>query len=128
MELKPGAALDATELISHCKSLLGNVKCPKHVRVWADLPRSPIGKVLRKDVRAAFWKDTARSIWFIPPRTPVSLYSLKGVSPRLPAAFRCWIAPNATVIRNVQLLADMQPSSTAPRAATAWWSAWGPFP
>lgn len=62
VELKPGAALQAAELIAHCKSLLGSVKCPKHVHVWADLPRSPVGKVLRKDVRAAFWKDAARAI------------------------------------------------------------------
>lgn len=34
------------------------------------------------------------------------LYSLRGVSPRLPADDRCWIAPNATVIGNVHLHED----------------------
>lgn len=62
VELKPGASIKATELIAHCKTLLGSVKCPKSVHVWPDLPRSPVGKVLRKSVRAEFWKNASRAI------------------------------------------------------------------
>jgi fatty-acyl-CoA synthase len=29
------------------------VKAPKQVEVWLDLPRSKVGKVLKKEVRAA---------------------------------------------------------------------------
>lgn len=62
IELKPGASADAAELIAHCKTRLGSVKCPRNVYVWDDLPRSPLGKVLRKNVRAEFWKDASRVI------------------------------------------------------------------
>ncbi|MFJ5483643.1 AMP-binding protein [Pectobacterium actinidiae] len=62
VELKPGASIEPAELIAHCKTLLGSVKCPKTVHVWADLPRSPVGKVLRKSVRAEFWKSASRAI------------------------------------------------------------------
>jgi acyl-CoA synthetase (AMP-forming)/AMP-acid ligase II len=35
------------------KARIGSVKAPKQVEVWLDLPRSKVGKVLKKDVRAA---------------------------------------------------------------------------
>ena len=34
------------------KERIGSVKAPKQVEVWADLPRSKIGKVLKPDIRA----------------------------------------------------------------------------
>lgn len=36
----------------------------------------------------------------------MSVYSLRGIKPTLPAADRHWIAPNATVIGNVELKED----------------------
>jgi acyl-CoA synthetase (AMP-forming)/AMP-acid ligase II len=62
VELKPGAHIDAAELIAHCKPRLGSVKSPKHVHIWKELPRSPVGKVMRKTVRAEFWNETTRAI------------------------------------------------------------------
>ena len=41
------------ELIAFVKARLGSVKAPKQVEVWADLPRSKVGKVLKKEVRAS---------------------------------------------------------------------------
>jgi acyl-CoA synthetase (AMP-forming)/AMP-acid ligase II len=52
VELKPGAALTADELLRFCRPRLGGVKTPKHVLIWPDLPRSPIGKVIRGNIRA----------------------------------------------------------------------------
>ncbi len=62
VEVKPGTTLDADELIAQCKSRLGSVKAPKQVLVWPTLPRSPAGKVLKKDIRLQFWQHTGRSI------------------------------------------------------------------
>jgi len=52
LQLRPGRTLDADEIIAFVKSRIGSVKAPKQVEVWADLPRSKVGKVMKKDVRA----------------------------------------------------------------------------
>ncbi len=62
VELKAGCALAAEELISFCKQRLGSVKVPKSVDFVATLPRSPVGKVLRKEVRKRYWTGLDRRI------------------------------------------------------------------
>ena len=48
---KPAALPKVMENLAFAKERLGSVKAPKQVEVWADLPRSPVGKVLKKEVR-----------------------------------------------------------------------------
>jgi len=62
VELKPGATVDPEALIALCKEKLGGVKAPKSVDVVAALPRSPVGKVLKKDLREQYWRDRGRKI------------------------------------------------------------------
>jgi acyl-CoA synthetase (AMP-forming)/AMP-acid ligase II len=62
VELNPGAEVDAEELIALCKQKLGSVKAPKSVDIVDELPRSPVGKVLKKDLRARYWGTEARQI------------------------------------------------------------------
>jgi len=38
------------------------VKAPKTVDFMATLPRSPVGKVLKKDLRATYWAGHERKI------------------------------------------------------------------
>lgn len=52
VELRPGHTAATDELIEHCRELLGPVKAPKSLTIWANLPRSAAGKVLRREVRA----------------------------------------------------------------------------
>jgi acyl-CoA synthetase (AMP-forming)/AMP-acid ligase II len=52
VQLRPGASLEKDELIGFCRPRLGGVKTPKRVEIWSDLPRSAVGKVLRKEIRA----------------------------------------------------------------------------
>jgi long-chain acyl-CoA synthetase len=47
----PGAALTDTDLIAHCRRQLAAYKVPKHVRFLEAIPKSTVGKVLRKDLR-----------------------------------------------------------------------------
>lgn len=61
VELKPGAKATAEELIELCREKLGAVKAPKSVEFWDALPKSPVGKVLKKDIRATFW-DAHRQV------------------------------------------------------------------
>jgi acyl-CoA synthetase (AMP-forming)/AMP-acid ligase II len=49
---RPGVPLDPGELRAFARERIGAVKAPKQVEVWADLPRSKIGKVLKPDIRA----------------------------------------------------------------------------
>jgi acyl-CoA synthetase (AMP-forming)/AMP-acid ligase II len=62
VQLKPGAQADSAELIAFCKERIGSVMTPKSVEFWDELPKSPVGKVLRRVVREQFWKGRERSI------------------------------------------------------------------
>jgi fatty-acyl-CoA synthase len=53
LECRPGHSIDPAELIDFCKSLIGSVKTPKTVHIVSSLPRSPVGKVLRREARAS---------------------------------------------------------------------------
>jgi long-chain acyl-CoA synthetase len=50
--LKGGAATDADALIDFCRSRLAKYKCPREVRFVPSLPKNPVGKILRKELRA----------------------------------------------------------------------------
>ena len=50
--LKTGATADAATLIGFCQERLARYKCPKQVRFVDALPKSPIGKILRKELRS----------------------------------------------------------------------------
>jgi fatty-acyl-CoA synthase len=52
VQLHAGHEAGAAELRAFARDRLGSVKAPKQVEVWADLPRSPVGKVLKKEVRS----------------------------------------------------------------------------
>ena len=52
VELRPGTVAVPEELIEHCRALLGPVKSPKSLTIWTNLPRTAVGKVLRREVRA----------------------------------------------------------------------------
>ncbi len=62
VELNAGQTVSAEELIALCKTRLGSVMAPKTVDFVPQLPRSAAGKVLKKDLRAQYWKDSARKI------------------------------------------------------------------
>jgi acyl-CoA synthetase (AMP-forming)/AMP-acid ligase II len=60
--LKPGASATSDDLIALCKAKLGSMKAPKSVEFWPELPRSPVGKVLKRQVRERFWQGVERNI------------------------------------------------------------------
>ena len=62
IELVDDAEIDEKAVIAHCKVELGGVKAPKAVFFWDELPRSPVGKVLRRNVRNQFWRNRDRTI------------------------------------------------------------------
>ncbi|WP_374283864.1 class I adenylate-forming enzyme family protein [Novosphingobium sp.] len=62
VELNPGQSVTAEEIIALCKAQLGSVMAPKSVDFVPSLPRSPVGKVLKKDLRAAYWQGHEKKI------------------------------------------------------------------
>jgi acyl-CoA synthetase (AMP-forming)/AMP-acid ligase II len=60
IELKEGASTTAAEIVAMCRQRLGSLKAPKQVEFWPALPRSPAGKVLKKDVRERLAKGKGR--------------------------------------------------------------------
>jgi fatty-acyl-CoA synthase len=59
--LLPGREVSPEALVAFTKEHIGSVKAPKRVHVWADLPRSKVGKVLKTDVRTELAGDAGSS-------------------------------------------------------------------
>jgi len=62
IELKEGERVEPEELIALCKDKLGKVKAPKSVDFCETLPLSPVGKVLKREVRDKYWEGQARAV------------------------------------------------------------------
>ena len=55
----PDSTVDADELVAFARGRLAGYKLPRSVEFVADLPRSPAGKVLKRDLRARYGSPPA---------------------------------------------------------------------
>jgi acyl-CoA synthetase (AMP-forming)/AMP-acid ligase II len=62
VQLKEGRTVDPEVLIERCRERLGGHYAPKSVEFWPVLPRSAVGKLLRREVRKHFWEGNWRAI------------------------------------------------------------------
>jgi len=62
VQLKPGATASEDEVASMVRARLGSVHAPKSVDFVASLPRSPNGKVLKREIRDRFWAGAQRRV------------------------------------------------------------------
>lgn len=62
IELRPGQSVTPQDLIGFVKERLGSVKAPKDVEIVEQLPRSTVGKVLKKEVRKKYWRGQERMV------------------------------------------------------------------
>jgi acyl-CoA synthetase (AMP-forming)/AMP-acid ligase II len=46
-----GQGIDVPALMAHARAALAGYKAPKSIDVWPDLPKSPAGKILRREVK-----------------------------------------------------------------------------
>jgi acyl-CoA synthetase (AMP-forming)/AMP-acid ligase II len=54
VQLAPGASADEADLRARCATELAQYKVPARILVIDELPRTPMGKVLRRELRARF--------------------------------------------------------------------------
>jgi len=59
---RPGAELTEAQVIEHCRQHIASYKKPKGVDFVEALPRSAVGKVLKHELRAPFWKGRTRKV------------------------------------------------------------------
>ena len=62
VELKEGHGVTPEEILAFCRERLGGMKTPKTAEVWEKLPRSAVGKVLKRDIREKFWAGHTRRV------------------------------------------------------------------
>ncbi len=60
--LKEGASLTEEEIIEFCRERLASYKKPRSVDFMERLPKNAQGKILRRELRAPYWKAYTRSI------------------------------------------------------------------
>ena len=60
---RAGAARDAESIISHCRGLIADFKCPRSVEFRDDpLPMSGAGKILKTELRKPHWEGQGRAV------------------------------------------------------------------
>jgi len=60
--LKPGMTVTENEIIEFCKESLASYKKPQSVDFMDTLPKNAQGKILRRELRAPYWKQYTRPI------------------------------------------------------------------
>ena len=60
--LKADARASEQEIVQFCRMALGGVKAPKSVEFWPELPRTPVGKVAKSEIRARYWTGRQRAV------------------------------------------------------------------
>lgn len=59
---RPGTPVKEDDLLAHCKAVVGSMKSPKSVDFVEELPRSPVGKVLKRELRQRYWDGRDRLV------------------------------------------------------------------
>lgn len=60
--LKPGEYATETDLIEHVRSHLAHFKAPKSVEFRQELPKGGTGKILKRELREAFWAEMEKRV------------------------------------------------------------------
>jgi len=60
--LKRGTTATPEEIMEFCAERMGGFKRPRSVEVWPELPKSPVGKILKKEIKEKFWAGRDKRI------------------------------------------------------------------
>ncbi len=59
---RPGSGLRQRDLFTFCQERLAGFKVPARFELASDVPRNPSGKILRRELRQAHWRDRDRNV------------------------------------------------------------------
>ena len=62
VELKSEAQASAEDLLDHAAKHLASYKRPKTIDIVDELPRNTMGKILKRELRAPYWKGQERNV------------------------------------------------------------------
>ena len=62
VSLNEGVTLTKEEITKYCRENLTAYKVPKLLEIVDEIPKSNVGKILRRELRAPFWDDNERNI------------------------------------------------------------------
>jgi acyl-CoA synthetase (AMP-forming)/AMP-acid ligase II len=60
--LRTGMSVTAAELIELCTEKLGRFKRPRSVEFRDVLPKNPVGKILKREIREEYWAGRDRRV------------------------------------------------------------------
>lgn len=60
--LREGKEASTDDLIAFAKTNLARFKVPKEIHIMKELPKSPVGKILRRTLRAPYWQEQDRDV------------------------------------------------------------------
>ena len=60
--LKADMSATPEEIMDYCAERLGGFKKPRSVEIWEELPKNPVGKILKKEVREKFWAGHGKRV------------------------------------------------------------------
>lgn len=60
--VRPGHTVTVEDVLQACRANLASYKAPKAVHFVDDLPKSGVGKILRREVRQGFWAGRDRQV------------------------------------------------------------------
>lgn len=60
--LRRGMTATSEEIINHCAEHLGGFKKPQSVEIWVELPKNPVGKIMKKELRERYWATRDRRV------------------------------------------------------------------
>jgi len=55
VSLKEGMTATVEEIMQFAAERLGGYKKPKSVEIWPELPKNPVGKILKREMREKYW-------------------------------------------------------------------------
>jgi acyl-CoA synthetase (AMP-forming)/AMP-acid ligase II len=62
VQLEAGKDITAEQILADAKETLGGVKAPKSIEFVEGFPRTPIGKIDKKSIRAPYWEGQSKNI------------------------------------------------------------------
>jgi long-chain acyl-CoA synthetase len=57
VSLHPDQKVSPEEIMDWCKDKIAGYKRPRSIDIITELPKSPVGKILKRELRDEYWKD-----------------------------------------------------------------------